>query len=94
MRVDDVRLLPGDQVVNGPPERNDQVFHMVAKAPHVVRAPMRGVHDGPSAGELGHTGIRKCLQKTHLVASAGKLSREVGHVLLSAADGRIAVGID
>jgi hypothetical protein len=52
------------------------------------------VHYDSSAFEPGQTGVGKCLQKTRLVASACKLAREVGHVLLSAADGRIAVGID
>ena len=55
---------------------------------------MLRVHYDSIAFEPGWTRIRKSLQKAHLVASAGELSRKIGHVLFGAADGRIAVGID
>jgi hypothetical protein len=55
---------------------------------------MLRVHYDSIAFERVWTRIRKGLQKAHLVAAAGELSREIGHVLLGPADGRIAVGID
>jgi hypothetical protein len=92
--VDDVRPLTRDEVAYRPAERDDHVFDVVAKTPNLARAPMLRVHYDSIAFERVWTRIRKSLQKAHLVAAAGELSREIGHVLLGPADGRIAVGID